>query len=118
MRSFLFFDAARMYASVAPPTDQRVSFGGRLAARITATAPEQWLLLTPSDDGPWLELRTVMVDRLSTPIDETGGPGTRVEAGVGDAARLATATDAAPDGSTAYPWCLTPCVRRSVAVGP
>ncbi len=63
-----------LYASVAPPTDQRVIFGGRLAARITATAPEQWLLLTPSDDGPWLEMRTVMVDRLSTPIDETGGP--------------------------------------------
>jgi hypothetical protein len=66
--------AQALYAAVMPQDDERVYFGGRLVAQIVSTAPEQWLLLTPSDDGPWLELRTVTVDRLAIPIDETAGP--------------------------------------------
>jgi hypothetical protein len=66
--------AQAVFAAVLPPEAQPVYFGGRLAALIDATAPEQWLLLAASDDGPWLELRTLVVDRPSTPIDETAGP--------------------------------------------
>ncbi len=58
----------------AQPDNERVSFGGRLVAQIVSTALEQWLLLVASDDGPWLELRTLTVDRLAIPIDETAGP--------------------------------------------
>lgn len=56
------------------PEHERTYFGGRLVAQITRTTPEQWLLLVASDDGPWLEIRTLTVDRLAIPIDETGGP--------------------------------------------
>lgn len=66
--------AQALYAGVTSPGDERADFGGRLVAQIESTAPEQWLLLTPSDDGPWLELRMLRVDRLAIPIDETGGP--------------------------------------------
>jgi hypothetical protein len=66
--------AQGLYAAVTPPGDERVYFGGRLVAQIVGTAPEQWLLLVASEDGPWLELRTVTVDRLAIPIDETAGP--------------------------------------------
>ena len=54
--------------------DERAYFGGRLVVQIAGTTPEQWLMLVASDDGPWLELRTLTVDRLVIPIDETGGP--------------------------------------------
>lgn len=66
--------AEALFAAVLPPEVQPVYFGGRLAAQIDATVPEQWLVLVASDDGPWLELRTLVVDRLAVPIDETGGP--------------------------------------------
>lgn len=63
-----------LYAAVLPDGDERVYFGGRLVALITATLPEQWLVLAASEQGPWLDLRTVTVDRLAVPIDETAGP--------------------------------------------
>lgn len=63
-----------LFVAVLPPAAQPVQFGSRLVALIDATDPEQWLLLAASDDGPWLELRTVTVDRLAVPIDETAGP--------------------------------------------
>lgn len=66
--------ARALYAAVTPSSDERAYFGGRLIAQITATQPEQWLLLAASDQGPWLELRTLSVDRLAVPIDETAGP--------------------------------------------
>ena len=67
---------AELPAAALPPDHERVDFGGRLVAQIVATAPEQWLVLTASQDGPWLELRTVEVDRLTVPIDEANGPAT------------------------------------------
>jgi hypothetical protein len=63
-----------VYAEMTMPADERIFFGGQLVARITATSPEQWLVLAAREDGPWLELRTLAVDLLTTPIDETAGP--------------------------------------------
>lgn len=66
--------AQALYAAVTPDGEGRAYFGGRLLAQISATQPEQWLLLTASEQGPWLDVRTLAVDRLAVPIDETGGP--------------------------------------------
>lgn len=66
--------AQALVAAVTPDGEGRAYFGGRLLAQISATQPEQWLLLTASEQGPWLEVRTLAVDRLAVPIDETGGP--------------------------------------------
>lgn len=66
--------AQALYAAIPPVGNQRDYFGGRLLAQISATQPEQWLLLAASEQGPWLEVRTLIVDRLAIPIDETGGP--------------------------------------------
>lgn len=65
-----------LFIEVLDPGQTTTCLSGRLILQITATAPEQWIVLAPAPANEQWQTRTLLVDRSTTVIDERQGPAT------------------------------------------